>query len=369
MRKSRYTETQIVRILKEVEGGRQVKEICREYGISDATYYNWKAKYGGMDASDIRKLKELEDENRRLKQMYANLSLEHEALKDVVNKKALGPAEKRELADYMKEEHKLSARAACRALDLSRTVYAYQPDTEKDLPVIEALLRLAEEKPAYGFGLMYDTLRREGNPWNHKRVYRVYKALKLNLRRKGKKRLPNRHPQPLSVPESINQCWSIDFMSDSLITGRRFRTFNVVDDYNREALAIEVDLNLPSQRIIRVLDRIALTRGYPAKMRMDNGPELISTTMAEWAEEHCVDLEFIQPGKPTQNSFVERFNRTFRTEVLDMYVFRDLDEVREISGNWIREYNTERPHQSLGKLTPIEYRMRFCPENSNLQWH
>ena len=269
----------------------------------------------------------------------------------------------------MKEEHKLSTRAACRALDLSRTVYAYQPDTEKDLPVIEALLRLAEEKPAYGFGLMYDTLRREGKPWNHKRVYRVYKALKLNLRRKGKKRLPNRHPQPLSVPESINQCWSIDFMSDSLMTGRRFRTFNVVDDYNREALAIEVDLNLPSQRIIRVLDRIALTRGYPAKMRMDNGPELISTTMAEWAEEYSVDLEFIQPGKPTQNSFVERFNRTFRTEVLDMYVFRDLDEVREISRNWIREYNEDRPHKSLGKLTPLEYRMKYCPEDSNVEWH
>ena len=269
----------------------------------------------------------------------------------------------------MKEEHKLSTRAACQALDLSLTVYANQPNAEKDLPVIEALLRLAEDKPAYGFGLMYDTLRREGKPWNHKRVYRVYKALKLNLRRKGKKRLPNRHPQPLSVPESINQCWSIDFMSDSLMTGRRFRTFNVVDDYNREALAIEVDLNLPSQRIIRVLDRIALTRGYPAKMRMDNGPELISTTMAEWAEEYSVDLEFIQPGKPTQNSFVERFNRTFRTEVLDMYVFRDLDEVREISRNWIREYNEDRPHKSLGKLTPLEYRMKYCPEDSNLEWH
>ena len=158
-------------------------------------------------------------------------------------------------------------------------------------------------------------------------------------------------------------------MSDSLMTGRRFCTFNVVDDYNREALAIEVDLNLPSQRIIRVPDRIALTRGYPVKMRMDNGPELISTTMAEWAEEYSVDLEFIQPGKPTQNSFVERFNRTFRTEVLDMYVFRDLDEVREISRNWIREYNEDRPHKSLGKLTPLEYRMKYCPEDSNLEWH
>jgi len=269
----------------------------------------------------------------------------------------------------MREEHQISTRAACRALDLSRTVYRYQPDMERDLPVIEALQRLAEEKPAYGFGLMFDLLRREGKSWNHKRVYRVYRALKLNLRRRGKRRLPSRNPQPLAVPEALNQCWSIDFMSDSLMTGRRFRTFNVVDDYNREALAIEVDLNLPAQRIIRVLDRVALARGYPEKMRMDNGPELTSVALAEWAEAHRIHLDFIQPGKPTQNSYIERFNRTYRTEVLDMYVFRDLDEVREITRSWIKEYNEERPHQSLGKLTPTEYRIKNQPDNSNLQWH
>jgi len=216
---------------------------------------------------------------------------------------------------------------------------------------------------------MFDLLRREGKSWNHKRVYRVYRALKLNLRRRGKRRLPSRNPQPLAVPEALNQCWSIDFMSDSLMTGRRFRTFNVVDDYNREALAIEVDLNLPAQRIIRVLDRVALARGYPEKMRMDNGPELTSVALAEWAEAHRIHLDFIQPGKPTQNSYIERFNRTYRTEVLDMYVFRDLDEVREITRSWIKEYNEERPHQSLGKLTPTEYRIKNQPDNSNLQWH
>ena len=153
------------------------------------------------------------------------------------------------------------------------------------------------------------------------------------------------------------------------MTGRRFRTFNVVDDYNREALTIEVDLNLPSQRVIRMLERIALTRGYPAKMRIDNGPDFISIALAEWAEEHRIHPYFFQPGKPTQNSFIERFNRTYRTEVLNMYVFRDLDAVREISRNWIKEYNEERPHQSLGKLIPVESRMKYCPENSNLGWH
>jgi putative transposase len=157
------------------------------------------------------------------------------------------------------------------------------------------------------------------------------------------------------VPDSINQCWSIDFMSDTLWSGRVFRTFNVVDDYNREAVAIEIDLNLPAQRIIRVMDRVAAWRGYPAKIRMDNGPELTSIKMAEWAEEHGIELKFIQPGKPTQNSYVERFNRTYRDEVLDLYVFRTLSEVREITDNFLIDYNEERPHDSLGKLTPVEY--------------
>lgn len=159
-------------------------------------------------------------------------------------------------------------------------------------------------------------------------------------------------------------------MSDSLWCGRSFQTFNVLDDYNREVLAIEVDLNLPALRIIRVLDRVALTRGYPSKLRLDNGPELTSIRLAEWAEDHDVELGFIQPGKPTQNSYVERFNRTFREEVLDMYVFRYLSEVREITENWLTEYNEERPHESLGNMTPAEYLSKHLnQENSNLDWH
>ena len=133
---------------------------------------------------------------------------------------------------------------------------------------------------------------------------------------------------------------------------------------------IDIDLNLPAQRIIRVMDRVAAWRGYPAKIRMDNGPELTSVKMADWAEEHGVELEFIQPGKPMQNSYIERFNRTYREEVLDLYVFRKLSEVREITDNWLIDYNEERPHDSLGKLTPVEYaEANKGLENSNLAWH
>ena len=166
-----------------------------------------------------------------------------------------------------------------------------------------------------------------------------------------------RNPAPLATPEALNQSWSIDFMHDALVCGRRFRAFNVVDDFNREALAIEIDLNIPAQRVVRVLGRIVANRGYSRKMRMDNGPELVSLALAQWAEAHSVLLEFIKPGKPTQNAFIERFNRTYRTEILDFYLFRTLNEAREITERSLAEYNNERPHESLNNLTPEEYRL------------
>lgn len=231
------------------------------------------------------------------------------------------------------------------------------------------LLKLADKYPRYGFGKLFQVIRRQGHRWNHKRVYRVYCLLKLNIRRKGKKRLPTRHPEPLAVPPKANCCWSIDFMSDALITGQRFRTFNVIDDFNREILSIEVDTNLPSARVIRVLDRIAAWRGYPEKLRMDNGPELVSIKLADWSEKNDVKLDFIKPGKPTQNSYIERFNRTYREEVLDFYIFSSLKEVRELTNKWIKEYNSERPHESLGNVTPAEYLMLNSPEFSTSTWN
>jgi len=257
--------------------------------------------------------------------------------------------------DYTKSLYSLSLRACCRLLRISRSVYNYQPDYDRDNPVVEALSKLAEKYPRYGFPKLFVLLKREGHRWNHKRVHRVYCKMNLNMRRKFKKRLPARHPQPLSVPEAMNQSWLIDFMSDSLWDGRKFRTFNVVDDFNREALAIEVDLSLPSQRVIRVLDRLVAWRGFPQQLRMDNEPEFISLTIADWAETHGVHLEYIEKGKPTQNSNVERFNGTYRTEVLNYYMFQNLTEVREITDQWLEQYNEERSHESLGALTPREY--------------
>ena len=233
--------------------------------------------------------------------------------------------------------------------------YYYQAKLVDDTHIIDVLSKLAQKHPRYGFRKLFKRLRLMDYCWNHKRVYRIYCGLKLNLKCKSKKRLPTRTPEPLAVPTSANDCWSMDFMSGNLYCGRHFRTFNVIDDYNRELLAIEIDMSLPAQRVIRVLDRIAAYRGYPRRLRQDNGPEFISHILELWAEQHGVKLDFIKPGKPTQNAFIERFNRTYRNEVLDCYLFNSLTEVREITDSWMVDYNYERPHESLNDLPPKKY--------------
>lgn len=174
----------------------------------------------------------------------------------------------------------------------------------------------------------------------------------LHLKRKPKKRLPARTAQALVVPGRANQTWSLDFMSDALANGRAFRTLNVIDDFNREALWIEVDTSLPAERVVRVLEQLLFWRGRPSRIRMDNGPELISQRLENWAQEHHIELLHIQPGKPAQNAYIERFNRTFREEVLDAFLFDDLKEVRHITERWLDDYNSIRPHEALQGLPP-----------------
>jgi putative transposase len=240
-------------------------------------------------------------------------------------------------------------------MNISRSVYRYQRKQADDSEIAKQLRHLAERKPRWGFGKMFQRLRNQGYRWNHKRVRRVYRQQRLNLRVKPKKRLPSRQPTPLAQPESTNESWSVDFMRDSLQSGRAFRTFNVIDDFNREVLAIEIDTSLPSGRIVRTLDMIATWRGYPKRLRSDNGPELISKKMESWSEKNGVQLDFIEPGKPAQNGYIERFNRTYREDVLDFYIFSNLAEVRQITEQWVEEYNALRPHHSLNGLPPYQY--------------
>jgi len=256
------------------------------------------------------------------------------------------------------QEFGASERQACRTVELSRCAYHYQAKRPSDEPIAQELRQLAEKQPRWGCGKMTDYLRNEGHNWNHKRIRRVYRAMALHLKRKPKKRLPARIAQTLAVPEQQNQTWSLDFMSDSLSNGRTFRTLNVIDDFNREALWIEVDTCLPAQRVVQVLEQLLDWRGKPAKIRMDNGPELISQRLENWAKEKNLTLLHIQPGKPAQNAYIERFNRTYREEVLDAYLFEDLQEVRHITEHWLEDYNTIRPHEALQGLPPRQFTLQ-----------
>jgi len=183
----------------------------------------------------------------------------------------------------------------------------------------------------------------------------VYRALGLNRPRRTTRRVPHRPRQPLVAPSAVNRVWALDFMHDALYGGRRFRTFNVLDEANREALGIEVGISLPASRVVRVLDQLVEVYGRPAAVRLDNGPELLAAIFAEWCRTNRVAARFIQPGKPDQNAFIERFNRTHREEVLDAYIFDSISEVQQLTDEWLRSYNEERPHTALGRRHPVAF--------------
>lgn len=258
------------------------------------------------------------------------------------------------LVHYMMKEHGVSQRQACKTLSVPRSSIHYHPKAKNDTPVINALNGLVEKHPAIGFWQSYFRLRRRGHEWNHKKVYRVYTSLKLNIRRRFKKRLPARVKQALYQPGSINHVWSIDFMCDSLWDGRKFRVLNVIDDYNREMLAMEADISLPALRVIRVLEFLKEFRGLPKMIRVDNGPEFISHALDEWCRKNEISLVYIQPGKPMQNGYVERCNGSVRKELLNANVFYTMDEVRAKIEEWMEDYNRDRPHESLGYRAPLD---------------
>jgi putative transposase len=230
---------------------------------------------------------------------------------------------------------------------------------ERDRSVIEILKRLVDQRPRWGFWKLHDRLRLDGERINHKRLHRVYCAMKLNLPRRTKRRLPTRLRQPLVAPAGLNQIWALDFMADTLYGGRVYRTLNLIDEGNRQVLGIEVSTSIPSLRVIRVMEQLIEMHGKPRALRLDNGPELTSVAFTEWCASRGIDMRFIQPGKPDQNAFIERFNKTYRDEVLDAYVFDSIEQVQEVTATWLREYNEERrPHDSLGRVPPLMFMPR-----------
>lgn len=239
--------------------------------------------------------------------------------------------------------------------------------SERDAPVIARLNEVVGKHGRWGFRKCYHWLRQHGESWNHKRVLRIYRSMGLNLPRRTRRRLPARVREPLNVAAVAGRMWSMDFMHDTLYCGKRFRILNIIDEGVREALAIEVDTSLPAARVIRLLEQLKDSHPLPEQIRVDNGPEYISSKLVAWCEMNGVRLHHIQPGKPTQNAYIERFNRSMRREVLDAHLFANLGEVRETLHLWMVSYNEERPHASLGNLPPSIFKQQLTNPNKTTE--
>ena len=281
------------------------------------------------------------------------------------------PSARRQVVETLVQEHRLSIRQACRVVKCSRTAF-YQPPVSanrRDAAVIAGLTDAVSRYPRWGFWKLFDCLRLEGRPWNHKRVHRVYCALRLNLPRRTTRRVPRRIRQPLAAPPVLNQTWALDFMTETLYDNRRVRLLTILDEGNREGLEIAMGPSLPSRRVTRELDALVALHGCPSAVRVDNGPEFTAQAFVDWCTEHRVAVHYIQPGKPDQNAYIERFNRSYRTEVLNAHLFESIAELRAMTDQWLEIYNRERPHDSLGRVPPLTFLPRpSSAAPSPLEW-
>ncbi len=261
--------------------------------------------------------------------------------------------ERQNVATYLHDSYEVSITRACKVIRFPKSMYYYE-SVKDDSEVITRLLEMAALRPTEGQDKMHQRLRLEGYNWNRKRIRRVYLKLGLNMRRRSKKRIPARVKQPLLQTDQPNKTWSMDFMSDSLESGRRFRVLNIMDDFNRKAVAVEAEFTFPSMGVIEVLKRAFEEHGKPERIRVDNGPEFTSLELTEWCRVQEIELQFIQPGRPMQNGFIERFNRTFRQNILNAHIFEDISQVRILAEEWVKDYNGHRPHEALGGITPLQ---------------
>ena len=252
-------------------------------------------------------------------------------------------------------ERSFGVTRACGLVGISRSLYRYRSRRPDSAPLRARIEEIAAVKRRYGYRRVYLRLRREGWEVNRKRVYRLYRDAGLAVRRRKRKRIGLFERKPLPKPMSANISWSMDFVADGLVGGRRLRCLTIVDDCTRECLAIEVDTSITGLRVQAVLDRLADTRGLPKSITVDNGPEFYGQVLDQWAYRTGVELSFIRPGKPNENAYIESFNGKFRDECLNEHWFINLAHARGVIEAWRIEYNTERPHSSLGNQTPTEF--------------
>ena len=276
----------------------------------------------------------------------------------------VSPQARRDTVTYVIASHALGVTRACGLIGISRSLYRYASKRPDDRALKERLCELAGQKRRYGYRRLHVLLCREGWIINRKRTYRVYHAADLMVRRRKRKRFAGVARQVKIMAVAPNQSWSMDFVSDGFVDGRRLRCLNIVDDFTKECLAIEVDTSLPGRRVASVLERLAESRGLPHSVTVDNGPEFVSKALDEWTYRNQLKLRFIEPGKPQQNAYIESFNGKFRDECLNEHWFLSMRHARQVIAAWRQEYNDERPHSSLGYLTPNRFADSFLTPDS-----
>ncbi|HAX09523.1 MAG TPA: IS3 family transposase [Marinobacter hydrocarbonoclasticus] len=379
MKRSRYTEEQIAFALKQAELGTSVPEVCRKMGVSDATFYNWRKKYGGLGPSELKRLKQLEEENHRLKKLVADLSLDKAMLQDVVGKKALRPPRKRQLVADLQARYGVSERQACAVLQFSRASCRYQSVARDSSALSMRIREITLTRLHYGYRRVHVQLQREGWRDNHKRVYRLYRDQGLSLRLKRPRRnKAAKNRQPLQQANHPNHIWGMDFVSDALFDGRRLRLLTIIDLFTRECLGIVVGQSLKGHDVQEALTAIARFRGNPEVLKTDNGSEFAGKVMDRWAYERNIEIDFSRPGKPTDNATVESFNGRLRQECLNENWFLSLADAREKIEAWRAFYNQVRPHSALEWSTPSDYARKHAvsrrkqkqlePDFSNSGW-
>ncbi|MEO1317974.1 MAG: IS3 family transposase [Pseudomonadota bacterium] len=367
MKRSKFSEEQVIAILREQEAGAKTADVCRRHGISSATFYAWKAKYGGMEVSDAKRLKALADENVKLKRLYADAMLDNAGLRDLLGPKVVTPAAKRTAVALLVEDHEMSERRACHLVGADRTMIRYRSRRPDDAALRERMRVLAGERRRFGYRRLHVLLRQEELVMNRKKTERLYREERLTVRRRRGRKKATGTRAPILVEARPNARWSVDFVHDQLVSGRRLRILNVIDDVTRECLAAVVDTSVSGGRVARELKAIVARRGKPELIVSDHGTEFTSNAMLAWTQSADVAWHFIAPGKPQQNGICEAFNARMRDELLNETLFFSLDAARQHLARWVADYNHRRPHSAIGYQTPAAYAARLTATGGRLR--
>ena len=355
MKRIRFTEEQIIAVLREHDAGAKTADLARKHGISEATLYNWKAKirrHGrvGRQASAVAGRGEPQAE-----EAAGGVDAGPGGAEGASDKKMVGPAAKREAVAHLRSALQMSERRACILVAADRKMIRYRSRRPPDVELRTRLRDLANQRRRFGYRRLFILLREQGEPSGINRIYRLYREEGLIVRKRKARRKAIGTRAPILVEAKVNARWSLDFVHDQLAQGRRFRILNIVDDVTRECLAAIPDTSISGKRVARELTTIISARGKPQMIVSDNGTEFTSNAMLGWAKDHGVDWHYIAPGRPMQNGYIESFNGRMRDELLNESLFVDLDQARQLIGAWVADYNTARPHSSLGYKTPAAY--------------